>query len=249
MEVINELLGYPKYKIIQDPDKFNFSIDSMILGAFVTIKPNTKSILDIGCGNGPISMYLTLRTKALIDAVEIQKESFDLAKRSIELNSLENQINVYNEDVRGYAKRHLKKYDVIVSNPPFFKYTETSNVNKNDYKTIARHEVMLTIKELCHEAAALLNDAGVFALVHRPDRLTDILCELRANKLEPKRIRFVYPKEGMEANHVLIEAVKNRGEGGLKTLPPFYVHNKDGSHTDMALEVYNLGEDKNEKML
>lgn len=239
MEVINELLGYPYYKIIQDPDRFNFSIDSVCLAHFVTLKPNAKNVIDLGCGNGPIAMYLTLRTKAHIDAVEIQEGSLDLARRSIKLNMLEDRITLYHDDIRGFAKKYQKKYDVVLSNPPFFKYNETSNINKNDYKTIARHEVMLNIFDLCKEAAALLNDAGVFALVHRPDRLTDILKALRDNRLEPKRIQFIYPKEGMCANHVLIEAVKGRGEGGLKALPPFYVHNSDGSHTTMALEVYN----------
>lgn len=249
MEVINELLGYPYLKIVQDPEKFNFSIDSMVLGHFVTLKPNIKNVIDLGCGNAPIAMYLTLRCKASIDGVEIQKESYELAKKSLDLNSLSNRISLYNEDLRGFAKRHRKKYDVVVCNPPFFKYSKTTNINKNDYKTIARHEVMLNISELCVEAASLLNDAGVFALVHRPDRLTDILNCLRANRLEPKRIQFVYPKEGMEANHVLIEALKGRGEGGLKVLPPFYVHNSDGSHTKEALEVYNQRDEVNEKNL
>lgn len=240
MEVINELLGYPYLKIVQDPDKFNFSIDSMVLAHFVTIKPNIKNVIDLGCGNCPISMYLTLRTTAHIDAVDIQKESIDLAKKSIDMNNLNDRIELFCDDVRGFSKKHQKKYDVVLSNPPFFKYTKNSNVNKNDFKTIARHEVMLNIFELCKEASLLLNDAGIFALVHRPDRLTDILKALRENRLEPKRIQFVHPKEGMEANHVLIEAVKGRGEGGLKVLEPFYVHNIDGTHTKMALEVYNL---------
>ncbi len=239
MEVINELLGYEYLKIFQDPEKFNFSIDSMILAHFVELKPDTKNIIDIGCGNAPISMYLTLRTKAHIDAVEIQEESFKLADKSVKINHLEDQITLINEDIKGYSKRYNKKYDVVISNPPFFKYTEGSNVNINEYKTIARHEIMLTLDELVSEASHLLNDAGVFALVHRPDRLTDIITTLRKYHLEPKRIQFVYPKLGTNANHVLVEAKKNRGEGGLKVLPPFYVHNLDGSHTKEALEVYN----------
>lgn len=239
MEVINELLGYEYLKIFQDPEKFNFSIDSMILAHFVDLKKDIKNIIDIGCGNAPISMYLTLRTNAHIDAVEIQEESIALAKKSIEINKLEERITLINCDIKGFSKSCGKKYDVVISNPPFFKYTPSSNININEYKTIARHEVMLTLEELVFEASKLLNDGGVFALVHRPDRLTDILSCLRKYKLEPKRIQFVYPKEGSEANHVLVEAKKNRGEGGLKILPPFYVHNIDGSHTKEALEVYN----------
>lgn len=250
MEVINELLGYPKLKIYQDPERFNFSVDSMIVASFATIKFNTKRIIDIGTGNAPIPLFLTLRTKAHIDAVEIQEGSYALAKKSIEINHLDNQISLYNADARGINKvLGFQKYDLVISNPPFFKYKESSNINKNDFKTIARHEVMLDLDSLCSEVVQLLNNGGLFTMVHRPDRLTDIISTLRKYGLEPKRIQFVYPKPNSEANHVLVEAKRSTQEGGLKILPPLIIHNEDGSYSDDVLKIYNQRDEVNEKSL
>lgn len=250
MEVINELLGYPKLKIYQDSERFNFSIDSMIVASFATIKYNTKKIIDLGTGNAPIPLYLTLRTKAHIDAVEIQEGSYNLAKKSIEINNLADRISLYHDDIRGiYKKLGHQKYDLVISNPPFFKYKEGSNINKNDYKTIARHEVMLDLDSLCQEVIMLLNNGGSFVMVHRPDRLADIICHLRKYNLEPKRIRFVYPKYGCEANHVLIESKRSTQQGGLKVLPPLVIHNEDGTHTDEILKIYNQRDEVSEENL
>lgn len=250
MEVINELLGYPYLKIYQDPERFNFSVDSMIVAAFATIKYTTKNIIDLGTGNAPIPLFLTLRTKAHIDAVEIQEGSYNLARKSISINKLEDRISLYLDDVRGISKKlGFQKYDLVISNPPFFKYQESSNINKNDFKTIARHEVMLDLDSLCKEVVQLLNNGGTFTMVHRPDRLTDIISTLRSHGLEPKRIRFVYPKPGCEANHVLIESKRSTSEGGLKVLPPLVVHNEDGSYSSEILEIYNQRDEVNEKNL
>lgn len=250
MEVINELLGYPKIKIYQDPERFSFSVDSMIVAAFATIKYETKNIIDLGTGNAPIPLFLTLRTKAHIDAVEIQEGSYLLAKKSIEENKLESQISLYHDDIKGiYKKLGHQKYDLVISNPPFFKVSVGSNINKSDYKTIARHEVMLDLDALCQEALQLLNNGGLFAMVHRPDRLADILVTLRKYSLEPKRIRFVYPKVGCEANHVLIEAKRSTSQGGLKVLEPLIIHNDDGSYSEEILKIYNQRDEVNEKNL
>lgn len=250
MEVINELLGYPKLKIYQDPERFNFSVDSMIVAAFATIKYNTKNIIDLGTGNCPIPLFLTLRTKAHIDAVEIQDGSYELAKKSIEINNLENQITLFHDDVRGINKKvGFQKYDLVISNPPFFKYKEGSNINKNDYKTIARHEVMLDLDSLCKEAIKLLNNGGIFTMVHRPDRLTDIFNTLRKYGLEPKRMQLVYPKKGQEANHVLIEAKRSQQQGGLIVMPPLIIHNDDDTYSDDILKIYNQRDEVNEKKL
>jgi len=248
MEVVNELLGYPLIKIYQDTERFNFSVDSMLLADYATIKYNTKNICDLGTGNAPIPLYLTLRTKAHIDAVEIQEESYNLAKKSIEANNLENQISVYNDDIRGIHKKlGFQKYDLITCNPPFFKYLETSNINKNDAKTIARHEVMLNLDDLCNEVIKLLNNGGTFTMVHRPDRLTDIITTLRKYGLEPKRLCLVYPKQGAKANHVLIESKRTTQEGGLIVDEPIVIHNSDGTWTRRILEIYNKKDETSEK--
>ncbi len=250
MQVVNELLGYPKIKIYQDTERFNFSVDSMLLADYVTIKYNTKNICDLGTGNCPIPLYLTLRTKAHIDAVEIQKESYDLAVMSVKENGFENQISLYNDDIRGINKKlGFQKYDVITCNPPFFKYIETSNINKNDAKTIARHEVMLNLDDLCCEVSKLLNNGGIFTMVHRPDRLTDIINILRKYGLEPKRMCLVYPKAGCKANHVLIESRRTTQEGGLIVDEPIIIHNSDGTWTKRILEIYNKKDETSEKNL
>lgn len=248
MKVINELLGYPKIKIVQDTERFNFSVDSMMLANYATIKYNTKNIIDLGTGNAPIPLFLTLRTKAKIKGVEIQKESYDLAVEGIELNNLQEQIAIYNDDIRGINKKlGFQKYDLVLCNPPFFKYKESSNINKNDAKTIARHEVMLNLDELCYEVSQLLNNSGLFAMVHRPDRVTDIITTLRKYGLEPKRMCYVYPKKGANANHVLIEAKRTTQQGGLIVEPPIIIHNSDGTYTKEILEIYNKRSEIDEK--
>lgn len=241
VEVINDLLGYDGIKIIQCPDMFHFSLDSTLLADFVTINLQDKRILDIGTGNCPIPLFLTLKTNSQIDAIEIQPELADLAKRSVELNSLQDQIHVINKDVRGYHKIiGVSKYDVITCNPPFFVLKEGSHINKNDYLTYARHEVSLSLDELLDSVRKLLKDNGTFAMVHRTERLLDILEVFRKYGIEPKRIRFVYPKKNSTSSlTVLIEGKKSKKKGALKILPPLYVHNLNGSYTKEILRIFN----------
>ena len=240
-EVINDLLGYEGLKIIQDTEKFNFSLDSTLLAEFVTINPQDKKILDIGCGNGFIPLFLTLRTNSLIEGIEIQKELVDSAKRSVTLNGLDNQIIITHNDVRGYHKIvGVSKYDVITCNPPFFPYSKTSHLNKNDYLTIARHEITLNIDSLLDSVKKLLKDNGTFAMVHRTERLIDILESFRKYGIEPKKIRFVFPKKtSSESLLVLIEGKKSNKKGGLKILKPLYVHNNNGYYTKEVLKIFN----------
>ena len=241
VEVINDLLGYDGIKIIQNPEMFHFSLDSSLLGDFVTINPQDKRILDIGTGNGPIPLFLSLRTNALIDGIEIQEKLADLAIRSVKLNNLENQITIINDDVRGYHKKvGVSKYDVITCNPTYFKHKEESNINKNDYLTLARHEITLNLDELLDSVKKLLKDNGTFAMVHRTERLLDILEIFRKYSIEPKRIRFVYPKKNSTHSlAVLIEGKKSKKQGGLKILPPLYVHNLNGTYTKEILRIFN----------
>ena len=240
-EVINDLLGYPGLKIIQRPDMFNFSLDSTILAYFVGINKTCKKIIDLGCGNGYVPIFLSLRTKAQIHGVEIQEESYDLATRSVALNNLNNQINIYLGDMKEIHKElGVAQYDVVTSNPPYFIYKDESLINANDYLTIARHEVKVTLDEVVHSANVLLKDGGTFAMVHRVERLMDILESFRKNKIEPKRILFVYPKTtSEEALVVFIEGKKSNKKGGLKILPPLYVYNEENKYTDEILKIFN----------
>jgi len=230
-EVLNDLLGYDGLKIIQRHDMFNFSLDSTLLANFVTINKNVKKIIDLGTGNAPIPLFLSIRTKAKIIGVEIQELSYDLAKRNVEINNLTDQIEILHADLKNINKslgHHT--FDIVTSNPPYFKVTSEANVNKNDYLTIARHEVLVTLEDVVKEASLLLRHGGYFSLVHRPDRLLDIFEVLRKYPLEPKRIRFVYPKVNRECNTVLIEARKSN-RGGLKILNPLYIYDSNSEYT------------------
>lgn len=232
MQVINDLLGYKNLKIYQDTDMFNFSLDSVLLPNFITINKNTKQILDIGTGNAPIPIILSTKTDAKIIGVEIQKEVYDLAQKSIKLNKLENQIEIINGDINTIEKDlKINSFDIITCNPPFFEVTEKSNLNNNDYKTIARHEVKLNLKNICQIAKKLLKNDGVLGIVHRPERLTDILIEMRANNIEPKKIRFIHPKANENANILLVEGVLN-GKKGIKIIPPLISHEENGDYTE-----------------
>ncbi len=218
-------------KIVQDTEMFSFSLDSVLLPHFVTINKNINKILDIGCGNAPIPLILSTKTSCDIVGVEIQKDVYDMAMESVKLNNLDNQITIINDDINEYYKSlETDSFDIITCNPPFFKYLETSNINKNDYKTIARHEVKLNLNNIFTIARKILKNNGVIALVHRPDRLIDIIMEMKKNNIEPKKIRFVYPKKNCEANILLIEGSKN-GKPGIKILPPLFTHLDNGEYS------------------
>ena len=205
-KVKNYLLNYDNMYIIQDTDMFNFSLDSVLLPNFVTINKKTKKILDIGSGNAPIPLILSTLTDAQIMAVEIQKDVYELGKESIKINKLENRIDFINADINElYKEIDTETFDVITCNPPYFKVNESSNLNDSEYKTIARHEIKLDLEKLFKIAKKLLKNKGNIAIVHRPERLSDIVSEMKKNNIEPKRIQFVHPCINSEANILLFE--------------------------------------------
>lgn len=240
IEVENDLLGYEGLKIIQCPEMFSFSIDSMILAHFATITKKTKRIVDLCSGNAPIPLYLTLRTKEHIMGVEIQKKAYELGAKSVKINSKEDQITLLNDDLKGISGKIGHNFNLVICNPPFFKYNEGSNVNESEYKTIARHEVLVTLADIVLEASRLLEPGGYFTMVHRPERIVDIFVEMRKNNIEPKRLQFVYPKIGSKANHILVEGIKD-GLPGLQVLEPLIVY-ENGKWTKEILEIYNYKE-------
>ncbi len=238
MKVINYLLGYKNLSIVQNTDMFNFSLDSVLLANFVTINKKANKILDIGCGNAPIPLILSTKTNANIIGIEIQKEVSELAFESIKLNKLDKQITIINDDInKWYLDQEVNQFDIILSNPPFFKYRDTSNLNDSIYKQIARHEIKLNLSQLCMISKNMLKTNGVLALVHRPERLIDIIIEMRKNNIEPKRIQLVYPSPNSDANILLIEGRKN-GKPGLKFLPPLYSHLANGEYTDQIKKFF-----------
>jgi tRNA1(Val) A37 N6-methylase TrmN6 len=238
MKVVNDLLNYSNLKIVQDDNYFNFSLDSVLLPNFVKINKGTKKILDLGTGNAPIPMILSTMTSAKIYGIELQKEIYDLAVESLKINNLEDRIEIINDNIKNLDKYfEPNSFDVIVSNPPYFKYTEGSNINETIQKTIARHEKEITLSEIVFTAKKFLNNNGTFAMVHRTDRLIEIIEEFRKNNIEPKRIQLIYPKVGEESNMFLIEGRKN-GNVGLKILPPLVAHKENGEYSDVVKEMF-----------
>lgn len=239
MKVINDLIGYKNMKIIQNPKWFSFSLDSVLLPRFVTINKDTKNILDIGTGNAPIPLILSTRTKAKIFGIEIQKDIYDLAQESIQINNLQDQIKLINDDVHNIGQ-YFKYgfFDVIVSNPPYFRVKEKSKINEDIHKTIARHELKLDLEDIIKISSLYLKNGGILAIVHRSERLIELITLFKKYKIEPKKIQLIYPKIGEESNIVLIEGRKG-GNEGLKILPSIIAHNNDGTYSNEVLKYFS----------
>ena len=237
-EKIHELLGYENIKIIQKDDVFSFSLDSMLLANFIDANKAQK-IIDLGTGNAPIPLFLTLKTDAKIYGIEIQEEPFDLAQRSVELNHLENQITIIKDDLKGiYKKLGANTFDIVCSNPPYFKVSDTSIINKNDTLTIARHEVKANVNDIIEEASKLLVDGGKLYIIHRIERMPEIIKLLENKNFGIKRIQLIYPKEDGNAYMFIIESKKNK-KTDLKIIKPLVVHN-NGRYTDEVLKIFNF---------
>ncbi len=235
---INDLVYFKNIKIVQNKDYFNFSLDSILLPNFVEITRKTKKILDMCTGNAPIPLILSTKTDAKIYGVELQKEVYDLAKETIKINNLDNQIELINDNIKNLKKIFdTETFDIITCNPPYFKKKDDSIINENKVKSIARHEIEMELEDVMIISKALLKNEGSLVLVHRTDRLIEIIELMKKHNIEPKRMRLIYPKINMESNLVLIEGRKN-GKEGLKILPPLYIHNDDSSYTSEVLEMF-----------
>ena len=235
---INDLVYYNDLKIVQNKDYFNFSLDSVLLPNFVLLTSKTKKILDMCTGNAPIPLILSTKTNAKIYGVEIQKEVYDLACETIKINNLDNQIQIINDNIKNLKNRFkTETFDIITCNPPYFKKKEDSIINENKIKSIARHEIEMQLEDVMIVSKALLKNEGSLVLVHRTERLIEIIELMKRHNIEPKRIRLIYPKLNNESNLVLIDGRKN-GKEGLKILPPLYVHNEDNSYTDEVLKMF-----------
>lgn len=229
---LNSILGYKNLKIFQSTEFFSFSLDSIILANYTNIRLNDNKIIDFCSGNAVVPLILSKRCDKKIEALEIQEKLYKLGLQSIEYNKLTDRIKIYNEDVIRFSNKSLNQnqYDLVLCNPPYFINTEKSRKNLSYEKSVARHEILINLNEVCSCAKKVLKDNGVFSLIHRTDRLIEILDKLKQNNLEPKRIKFVYEKEGCESNLVLIQSTKN-GKVGLKIDSPLFLYNEDGSLT------------------
>lgn len=183
-------------------------------------------------------MILSTLTDSNIIGVELQKEIYNLAVQSIKINNLEDRITLLNMNVLDiFNVYETDSFDLITCNPPYFRVNEFSNLNNNMIKSIARHEIEIKLEDICRISKKLLKNNGSLVLVHRTDRLSEIINMLLKYNLQPKRIRFLYPKELENSNLVLIDARKN-GNVGLKVLPPLICHNMDGSYTKEVLDMF-----------
>lgn len=224
-------------QIIQSSEVFSFSLDAVLLANFPRI-PRRGRIMDLCAGNGAVGLFISKRTTAHIDQVELQPRLADMGRRSIQLNQLDHQMSMHTLDLKNtFSKFQPDSIDLVVCNPPYFKELPTSKKNPNPYLAAARHEIHATLEDVISVSSRLLKMNGHFAIVHRPDRFLEIIDCLRSYHIAPKRIQFVYPKEGKEANILLIEGIKHGKNEGLRFLPPLLTYDIQGNYTKPIKEM------------
>ena len=224
-------------KIIQNPEGFCFGIDAVLLANFIELKKNAK-VVDLGTGTGIIPILIAGKSNSShITALEIQETVADMARRSVILNSLEDRIQVLTMDLN-HAKNQLpvNTFDVVTSNPPYMH--PRGLLNPKDMKSISRHEVKCSLEDVVSTASRLLKHLGRFFMVHRPQRLVDIMYYCRKYKLEPKRIQFIHPRYDKKPNLLLLECRK-AAQPELKVLDPLYVYDDKGKYTKEIHDIYN----------
>ena len=225
------------YRIIQNPEKFCFGMDAVLLSGFAKVKPG-GTVLDLGTGTGIIPILMEAKTEAShLTGLEIQEESADMARRSVELNGLSAKIDIVTGDIKEADKLFQSaSFDVITSNPPYM-IGEHGLQNPDAPKAIARHEVLCTLEDVVGQAAKLLKPGGHFFLVHRPFRLAEIMTTLVKYKLEPKRMQLVYPYVDKEPNMVLLEAVRG-GKSRMTVEKPLIVYKEPGVYMPEIYDIY-----------
>ena len=225
------------YRIIQDPERFCFGMDAVLLSGFAKAKEG-DNVLDLGTGTGIIPILMEAKTRAThFTGLEIQSESADMAARSVKLNHLEEKIEIVTGDIKEAVSLFgAASFDVVTCNPPYM--TEHHGLtNPKAPKAIARHELLCTLEDVISQAARLLKPGGNFYLVHRPFRLADIIVLLRQYKMEPKRMKMVYPFINKEPNMVLIEANRG-GRARMSVEKPLIVYREPGVYTNEIYDIY-----------
>ena len=227
------------YEIIQHPGRFCFGMDAVLLSAFAKIKTG-ECVLDLGTGTGILPILFAAKTEGKhFTGLEIQEESADMARRSVRHNRLEDRVEIVNGDIKEASEIFgPSSMDVISTNPPYM-IGGHGLANPKSEKAIARHEVLCTLEDVVRESARVLRPGGRFYMVHRPFRLAEILSMMSDVKLEPKRMRLVYPYIDKEPNMVLIEGIRG-AKPRMTVEPPLIVYEKDGSYTCEVLEHYGM---------
>ncbi len=225
------------YKIIQNPNKFCFGMDAVLLSGFANVKRGEQA-LDLGTGTGIIPILLEAKTKGEhFTGLEIQKESADMATRSVAYNNLNDKIEIVNGDIKEAAKLFgPASFDVVTTNPPYM--NDNHGIKNPDLPmAIARHEILCSLEDVIREGAKVLKENGRFYMVHRPFRLVEIFTLMTKYRLEPKRMRLVYPYVDKEPNMVLIEGLKG-GKSMIKVEKPLIVYKAPNVYTNEIYDVY-----------
>ena len=219
--VLNDLYDYDGMKIYQNNESFKFSLDSILLAEFVDLKKDSIKIVDFCTGNAPVPLILSTKSNASILGFEIQKSIYTLAIDSVKENKLESRINIINDNfnnIRDYID--AESIDVVTCNPPYFKYEKNSIINEDDNLAIARHEITMNLEDIMINAKYVLKNKASLYIVHRPDRLEEIINSLSKYNFAIKKLQFIYSDINKKAIMVLIKATKNGKQGSLKIMPP-----------------------------
>ena len=224
-------------RIVQNDDVFSFSTDALLLAHFTHVRKQNK-ILDLCSGNGVIPLLLSDKGQNKIVGVEIQPPLVDMAKRSITYNQLSTQIEMLQLDLKE-AHKHFNPSEssLVTCNPPYFKVNQQHQHQKHAHK-IARHEIACTLEDCCFAARHLLKQGGRLVMVHRAERLMDVLSSMRYYQIEPKKLYFIYSKHNRAAQTIVVEGRKG-GSQGLEIQPPFYIYNEDGAYSKEMSEIYS----------
>ena len=222
MKEINDLYDYG-YKIVQNSDYFKFSLDSMLLANFVNINMSDSKLLDFCTGNSPVPIILSNSIKNIV-AFEVQKEIYELGDESLKLNNI-NNVKLINDDIKNIGNYYEERYfDIITCNPPYFKVIDSSKINDNSVKAIARHEILIKLEDIVSLAYKYLRDKGKLYIVYRPDRLMELLKLFDKYKFGVRKLQCCYNNSDSLSSMILIEAMKN-GQDDLKILAPLYTEN------------------------
>lgn len=230
-------LQYKGLKLLQKKDGFCFGVDAVILSHFAWILKNDR-VIDLGTGTGIIAVLLAAKkAPRKVVGLEIQKDMAEMAARSIKLNNLEEKVDIVCGDIKEASQLFgAASFDAVVSNPPYMS-RGGGLLNPSDTKAVARHELLCTLEDVVSAASKLLCTGGRFSMVHRPQRLSDIICCMRSHSIEPKHLQLVHPSPGKSPNLILISGTRN-GNPELRVQKPLYIYDCNGRYTSEIDEIY-----------
>ncbi|MCR5669505.1 MAG: tRNA1(Val) (adenine(37)-N6)-methyltransferase [Butyrivibrio sp.] len=225
------------FQIIQDPERFCFGMDAVLLSGFASC-PQGGRVLDLGTGTGIIPILMAAKTQACeLVGLEIQKDSADMAMRSVELNDLTEKVKIVQGDIKEAGQIFdAASFDVVTCNPPYM-INSHGLQNPDAPKAIARHEVLCDLEDVVRSAAKCLKSGGKFYMVHRPFRLAEIMVLMHEYKVEPKRMQLVYPYVDKEPTMVLIEGARG-GKSRITVEKPLIIYESPGKYTPEIYDIY-----------